>query len=703
MRQVIAGICKLTHLVLYPLALIWMTFSIGCVSANVPKLYCDVIEKQYNAQPRSVWQYPALSAMREAREFESLSGLVEPQPVPRFMKDVEPPFVVALRLLSDGSLVCVSPLGLQFELKKVFIAEFWREMITQVRVILLNGENGSVKWSQLVNASGLYDITEINSTLLLHSRKFDKDGKIVEAKLVAMKKKSGDIIWQRSFKQDFNYFNISYNHNIIVFATETTKDSGRGRLVEAIDVSTGKPRWTLQVKISANEENDKVFWPIVLSDRIILFEDGVSCQKLADGKTLWHRKIGIEGIAQPEFALGKIYLRSENGLVALDVKSGSTLWTCATIKESMTKLGFTEKHLCIIYSRKGLFSEHYTLALLDPVTGKVLWTHETKPALGNVLESKNAVFFSTEDRLIALNVKDGTNLFVKKLPWDDEFSRHVVSLSEGYVRVKNEWNVAMWSQKDGRLIYHHRFEPLCPIVTTQERMLEQKELGAQVTPMTTGALMNSSVTTTAFFESSFQHSMSMYRSTGDRLYLSMAQSEYSMAQSSIATERMMTSAMATADMTVSMFGLMASITKWLITKSHSMVYPAVDQVIRSFCSFDDGEYAVRLVGVQVGNQRFSAIELLHEPTGKVKQLLLSPYQMPSGLKTLGSSSHADQFTGYLRAAVYLHNTFSTVVDLKRKRVFHYGPGLNADKYVYFGGDGFARGCLRMLPLELPID
>ena len=54
---------------------------------------------------------------------------------------------------------------------------------------------------------------------------------------------------------------------------------------------------------------------------------------------------------------------------------------------------------------------------------------------------------------------------------------------------------------------------------------------------------------------------------------------------------------------------------------------------------------------------------------------------------------AQELNGYYSAAMYLGHTYSTVVDHKRGRIFHYGPGLNVAEYVAFGRANFVRGRL----------
>ena len=76
--------------------------------------------------------------------------------------------------------------------------------------------------------------------------------------------------------------------------------------------------------------------------------------------------------------------------------------------------------------------------------------------------------------------------------------------------------------------------------------------------------------------------------------------------------------------------------------------------------------------------------------------------MPSNLMTISSSPmKAHELNGYYTAAMYLGHSYSTVIDLKRKSIFHYGPGLNVEDYVYFDNTGVARGKLWKFPIDLP--
>ena len=682
---------------------IWTTLGIGCAMTSLPTYQTRVIKKQSDSGPIPLWQFPDTSYIMKTEPLAGLSGAVKPKPLPSFIPNVEPPFVVHMNILSDGSLVCISPLEFKYESKKFAFAKYPRELITRVRIFFLNSDSGTEKWSREISAEGVYDTTEIGSTLLFSSNKFDKNGKFIETVFIALNIENGEVLWQRIFNQQFRYFQINKANKLIVFSTETDAIANASSVVEAVDVSTGMLRWSFQINPSDGKNQNKNIWPIILTDKIMLFEDGVATLNLHDGKVLWERKdVDLKGIAQPLSLDETVWFQATAGLIALDIATGKTKWICPVVENDVINLTLTAGQLYVVDSENLYSSATHTLFMINPNTGKFIWNYKTDSILGNITANDTHVFFSTAKWIYCLDQKDGTEVFKNKLPWDDEFSQHVLSIKGLSITAKNEWNIAMWNQKNGTMIYHHHFEPLCPIMTTQERMKEQQAMGHPVSGLTTGAVSYTSYTKTAYYTSQFSQSINNYRSTGDDLHLSLADTYYGLTRASMAQERTLAGLQTSMAMVMSIMQTGTVVINSKIQTTHSMVYPQIDSAIKNLRFFDNGEFVVRLVGEQVDGQRFSAIEILHEATGKVKQVILSPYQMPSELRTIGSSPMtAHELNGYHSASIYLGHGYSTVVDLKRKCIYHYGPGLNVDDYVYFDKTGFARGRLLKLAVDLP--
>ena len=669
--------------------------AMGCATTSLPTYNTGLIQQQFEKNQPAVWVVPEPSVLVNTPPSAGLNGTVKPQPLPRFIPNVEPPLVVQMTVLSDGSLVCISPVEFAYESKSYTIATYHREIIKRVKIMLLDHTTGKEEWSQDISAEGVYEITEINSTLLFSSNRYDRNGDFIETRLVALNQQNGRVMWQRHFTQPFRYFSISNAHNTVVYSTAVSGEADSQNTVEAVDASTGRSRWSILVKAPADKDDTKNTWPILKADRIILFEDGVSLRKLRDGRVLWNRKdIEPAGFAQPYALDDTVWFQSKNGLVALDMASGKIRWTCAGVTKNVIKLNFAGEHLYVVESESSPPSKTHHLLMIDPGTGRILWRQMTDPIIGNIVEKGRRACFSTAKTVTTLDPENGTVLFNSKLPWDDEYSSHTLALSDTAITVKNEWNVAMWHLRDGTMVYHHHFEPLCPIMTTKERMKELRALGAQVSALTTGSVSFTNFINTAKFDAQFSQAMSNYRSSGNSAYLYEAQANYGMQRSAIAQQRSLAGLQSGLAMSMAVYQIGVKVIHKKITTTHSMVYPQIDAVIKNLRSYDNGQYVVRLVGVKIGSQRFSAIEVLDEATGKSKQYLLSPYQMPPELMTVGSAPmYAHELNGYLPASIYMSHAFSTAVDLKRKCIYHYGPGLNANGYVYFDKTGFARGRL----------
>jgi outer membrane protein assembly factor BamB len=697
--KLIPRIIKFSVITIFGLA-----FFIGCAPKNLPTYYPNIIARQPQKHPKPTWGYPKLSVLKNADNLRGLTGIAKTGEISsymRFMQDVEPPFLVRMNLLAGGSLVCISPLEMKWEYRKYVFAKYYREVFTRVKIFLLDGNSGNEVWSRVIPAKGVYEVKEINSTILFQSNYFDVKGKFVEGQLIALRKKTGKILWQRKFNKSFLYFSIAAKHDLIFFSAETEGGSGNKRTIEGVHLPTGKTNLKFSVTEPEDYKRKNNTWPILFSDGIMFFDDGIAFYGLPRGKIKWKRKdFELKGSSQPEVIGRRVYMQSTDGIVALDVGSGKTLWTNGVIKEKITKIIHTENHLCVTESEEGWFSETHTLSLVNATNGTIIWKYETEPILGNFVESKEAVIFTTKDRLIALDQKKGTELYRVKLPWNDEFSYHSVSLRNQAIIVINEWNVAKWNTKNGNLIYHHQFEPLCPIMTTQERMLEQKALGRPVTGMTTTAFTYNSSINKAYYTSKFDQSMANYRKTGDSLYLNDANLNYGMTRHAIGQERVMAGIQSSGALIQATISAGVSILQAKVLAANSMVYPSIDATLQNVRAFENAEYIARLVGVQEGKQRFSAVEVLKLSSGKVTRTFLSPYQMPTDLKTLGSSyMTAHELNGYLPVSVFQHHSFLTLVDFKQKRIFHYGPGLNTDKYVSYGKEGFIRGRLWAFPLD----
>ncbi|MGA1870911.1 MAG: PQQ-binding-like beta-propeller repeat protein [bacterium] len=668
----------------------------ACVGRIVPDYHLNEIKRHLHDQPKAVWQYPDFAKVNNLNITASLTRFVRPEPVPKYMQGIEPPFITGIDILKDGSLVLLSPLEYEYASRWMGVGQrVWREIPSKVRMIVLNGENGTKIWERDITAAGLYGVLEINDVLILQARKYDIHAKPVKTELIALDRNKGSLLWQTDFEKPLRYVRTIEPHDMVLLSVQLEEDSPQKTTTSLTDIHTGKAVWSTE---AGGPSSQASAWPIILEDAILVFENGITYRRITDGRILWkHEDINISGTAQPLAKDDRLFAMTKNGLAALDIASGRILWTIQEIEGDIIKMSLFGKHLALAKAKGGLFGDKHVVIIVDHEKGSILWKHEAKPLLSPIVISEKAVYFSTASQLVSLDVNKGKEVFSYQLPWDDKYSLHTIVLLEDAIAVKNEWNIVSLNLQSGKMAYHHTFEPLCPLVTTEERMLEQEKL--------TGSSSSMSVASMHYDKTAIAKQLSMaetarrnYSRTGNSRYLHQAQFHSYTASALQSIE----AAKASVQLGASIMSLGLSMKKLAIMQAHSMVYPQIDQVIHRLSSFDTNEFVVRLVGVQEGKQRLSALEIVHIPSGKVSRQLLSPYQSTTDLMTIGRSfMSATVHNGYIRVAVYLPHNFSTTIDLDRKRIFHYGPGLNTNEYTFYDKGGFVRGRLMMYPLNLP--
>jgi outer membrane protein assembly factor BamB len=176
-----------------------------------------------------------------------------------------------------------------------------------------------------VDAGGVYSITPLST-----AGTFDEEVSFIESKLVALETRSGAVVWQRTFTRPFLFFSIAPERNLLLFSTDVEARNA----VEAVDASSGEMRWSVPAAKSVSNESEKNAWPIILTERVVCFEDTIALRLLADGESIWERgDLAVEGLAQPEIDTGRICFQSPDGLVALDLDPGQTVWMCEDIKD----------------------------------------------------------------------------------------------------------------------------------------------------------------------------------------------------------------------------------------------------------------------------------------------------------------------------------------------------------------------------------
>ncbi|MGA1844935.1 MAG: PQQ-binding-like beta-propeller repeat protein [bacterium] len=664
----------------------------GCaghvLKRNVPVYKDEIIQSYAAEQPDCLWQYPPEHSITAAKLNESLNGFARPENSHLIFKGVEPPFIVSMKILSDGSLVIVSPTEMEYRYGTIKLVKSCSEWPADSMIIRLDGLTGKEIWKTSITANGLYEINELGDYLLIQVLNHTIEGVPGETKLILLESRGGRKLCELSVEQ-LRYYQLVERHGLLVYSFDIQEEKGKGCGVKAVDIKTGlpKPAW----KSERHDECTSAI-PLEYGDGLLLFGSGVVYRRLPNGEKVWERQdLKFKGGSQPLLVDERLYMQTEKGFMALDAASGKELWVISEVDKHASAIYYTGKHLAVVsYDEKAFWrKKNYPyLYWLNAEDGILLWEFRCKTFIkSGVIEDAGAVLFTTTDRLIALNKEDGSLLFEQSVPWEDEYSPHRISVMDGSIMVVNEWNAAVWKRDGTALRYHHRFEPLWRSITTEKRTEIQKKLG-KIETIYPGQPVGTPNPSAALARSQAYYNMQSFNRTGDSQYLKTAQLQLSTAHAVESIE----AAGRYVKAWMEFMGTMKNIVRSDIYRLHLMVYPAIDYEIGQFRTYDEMEYVVRLVGLQDGEQRLSCLEVLHLPSGRSKRLMLSPFQ---------GGKHPDDEECYYNTAVYLNHTFRTVVDLPRKRVYHYGPGLKADEYVTYGEGGFVRGKLQAFPFDTP--
>jgi outer membrane protein assembly factor BamB len=170
---------------------------------------------------------------------------------------------------------------------------------------------------------------------------------------------------------------------------------GDEEIVACLDADTGRPRWEFRYpthyKCQYRYSSGPYSTPIIDAQRVYAVgaEGVMRCLRADDGSLLWKRDLTREyGLAEGLFAVGATPLLDDGrlifnlgaadrnaGIVALDAKSGETLWTATD-----HRAGYATPIAATMHGRRLVFVVTYEgLVALDPADGRVWWSVEHRP------------------------------------------------------------------------------------------------------------------------------------------------------------------------------------------------------------------------------------------------------------------------------------------------------------------------------------
>ena len=664
-------------------------------------------------------------------------------PALSYYSDVEPPLVIDLAVLADGTIVLLRPLA--FEERSVKAFRFNQKgydyLSTQVEIIALDPESGRVKWRQTVPTRGLCRLIPLGAVLLLDAEEYT-DGIRVSSSLAALSSAAGKVLWTRSFSPRLSYVTPLAAEGLLL-VSRFHKDSFEGGYsTEALRLEDGTLLWT-----SSSETPQRSYAaPITLPGRLILFETGAACRAPDTGRIIWERRdLSGRRLAVAGWDRSQLFVLEGKGLAALSTENGAELWRVEVVEGSAASAAVSGDRVYLWLEKTAQQEEEKTagkkvkpmafrrqfdrnehpvfapdqktslLLALQRTTGSILWKLEVpEPLLGSPTEIEGSLYATTPTRLLRIEAVSGALRQERELPWKDRIATHDIGQVGNTVVVASEWDVAAWRLEGTEPVYVHHFQPVWPVVTTAERVYDERlarwiveNVGQKKGLLSWFRVGGRSVQSQGLsYGASASYESSMRQA---RYYASRGDMSSSMLYSSMADT--------TADMDRASQGMASAINTMIggfvaanqaemerltgVISCHLLAYPHLDAELGRVRSLSRGLVEARLVQTEHKGQRFVALEALDLQTGKASRQLLSPLQSVAKCATLASEPNmVSTFSNYLRLVSVLYHNLRTAVDWDKGVIYHYGPGLDPASYAYIKSKDFVSGRLWALPLAL---
>lgn len=186
--------------------------------------------------------------------------------------------------------------------------------------------------------------------------------------------------------------------------------------VVALDLVTGKPRWAVTLKVEAHSS------PALVGGLVIVgAEDGVHAYRQADGsQAWWAQATGIVGGA-PAVVANRLIVANDTGTAtALDVGTGSTVWTAPLPAGATTSLA-TDGSTVVLGTLDG------NLVALNAADGARRWIEDTGDGsrIGSPAIADGVVYAPTLDdngpgthHVFAYDLASGTQIWRVASPQD---------------------------------------------------------------------------------------------------------------------------------------------------------------------------------------------------------------------------------------------------------------------------------------------
>jgi outer membrane protein assembly factor BamB len=188
--------------------------------------------------------------------------------------------------------------------------------------------------------------------------------------------------------------------------------------VTALGLSDGRDAWRAEFRVPAQ---DTTHPPLTWPDGALLFYEGVARLRLADGAVVWARPDLVLAPADPPPQIDEttLYVACGGAVVALDLETGATRWTFAT--DGYAAVTNIYPDTATVYLR-GIANAAgrqrlpgtgaFVLTALGRADGALRWHRRTVlPTVSNLVRVGGRLFAATPEHVLAFNAATGEPLF----------------------------------------------------------------------------------------------------------------------------------------------------------------------------------------------------------------------------------------------------------------------------------------------------
>lgn len=499
--------------------------------------------------------------------------------------------------------------------------------LPNIDTLMVDTAKGEVLWRYSRDKhKGQYDCLLSLQDLLLY--RVDK-GKT--ATLLALDTADGREKWMANFKGEKVMF-IPFLAGGAALAINPGPDSVE---LTALDLEDGRPLWQRTFKAAAG-----LPVPQSVGEALYVFYNGIEKLSPQDGKTGFARpEIVFDGSSPPPLIEeGMIWAISSGGkLSALDASTGQDKWTVGLPGD----IGFTNIFPLgpRLYLRGVDATSAHRLLAVNRDDGRLLWGYAIfEPNVSNLIESGGLLYFGTPTSLVAVDASNGRQVFSTLATTTGRaFPIRLREAGEKIIYI-GELVVAAYDAKTGSLVYKQGMTPgagelhlngldaAAPnlketLTEAQNPAGGQRKQQANFATAEVARYQNMSLT--------YRSQANYYWNKGDMLGSSVATVKQGFAQHEARLQAMSAFVFSVVDVALLIRQVLNARSIKTAIERQEMFRKSI---LASYAQAETADYVYRphLIFHGVADD-FSGLSIIHIPTGKRRETILSPHYLSYGL------------------------------------------------------------------------